>query len=188
MMIGYARTSTLQQVAGVEAQERDLRAVGCHRMFVEQCSSVGARPQLEALIAFLREGDIMAVTTMSRLARSMRHLCDIEAQVQAKGASLRILDMNLDSSTSTGRLVMNVLGSVAQHEREQMLERQREGIAAAKAAGKYKGRVPTAQRQADKVRSLAAAGHKPSEIARELDLGRTSVWRILRGVEAQPVA
>jgi len=113
------------------------------------------------------------------------NLLDIVAQVEAKGASLRILSMSLDTSNATGKLVLQMFGAVAEWERSTMLEREREGIAKAKADGKYKGRAPTALRKASEVRSLAQRGKGMTEIARELDIGRTSVWRILNPQAAQ---
>ena len=109
----------------------------------------------------------------------MRDLLSIVDRVEAAGASLRILAMNLDTGTPTGRLMLNVLGSVAQFEREMMLERQREGIAKAKAEGKYKGRQPTAKAKSNEIRVLAKAGLGPTEIARRLDVGRSSIYRAL---------
>src|SRR5208337_3837508 len=154
----YARTSTIEQVAGREAQERDLRAAGVEKVFAEQTSSVATRAQLDGALDYLRDGDVLVVTKLDRLARSVADLCAIIAKIESKGASLRILAMNLDTATPTGRLMFNVIGSVAQFEREVMLERQREGIAKAKGEGKYKGRAPTARAKADDVRRLAAEG------------------------------
>lgn len=176
-IIGYARTSTTEQVAGLEAQERDLKAAGCTRCFTEQVSSVAHRHQLDALLDYVRDGDVVVVTKLDRLARSMRDLVEIIGRIEAKGASLRILAMNLDTATPTGRLMLNVLGSVAQFEREMMLERQREGIAKAKAEGKYKGRKPTAQARAEEIRGLRAEGLTAAEIAERLDIGVRSVFR-----------
>jgi len=119
------------------------------------------------------------VTRLDRLARSVADLCQILAQLEAKGASLRVLNMNLDTATPTGKLILNMLGSIAQFERELTLERQREGIARAKAEGKYRGRKPTARAKADKVRELRHAGVRPAEIARQVGISRTSVYRVL---------
>src|SRR5271166_5057695 len=138
MIVGYARTSTIEQVAGREAQERDLRAAGVEKVFAEQTSSVATRLQLDTALDYLRDGDVLVVTKIDRLARSVADLCAIVAKIERKGASLRILAMNLDTATSTGRLMLNVIGSVAQFG-EMMLELQREGIAKAKGEGKYKG-------------------------------------------------
>ena len=179
MRIGYARTSTLEQKAGLDAQHTELKAAGCKRLHSEQVSSVAARPKLEQALDDLREGDVLVVTKLDRLARSVRDLMTIVDAITAKGASLRILAMNLDTGTPTGRLMLGVLGSVAQFEREIMLERQREGIAKAKADGKYKGRKPTARALADDVKRLHAEGIGASEIAKRLGIGRASVYRAL---------
>ena len=183
MLIGYARTSTLDQSAGLDAQNRDLQAAGCERVYVEQVSSVDVaeRQELARALDMLRTGDVLVVTKLDRLARSMSHLMSLLAGIEAKGAALRILSMNLDTGTPTGRLMLNVLGSVAQFEREIMLERQREGIAKAKAAGKYKGRAPTARAKEAQVAALSADGVSLSEIARRLGIGKASVHRMLKG-------
>lgn len=191
MLIGYARTSTLYQTAGLDAQQRDLSAAGCERTYVEQVSSVdvGERQELARALDNLRQGDALVVTKLDRLARSMAHLMDLLKVIEGRGASLRILSMSLDTGTPTGRLMLNVLGSVAQFEREIMLERQREGIAKAKAAGKYKGRAPTAKAKSDQVAELAAQDVSLSEIARRLGIGKASVHRILKArKEAQEAA
>ena len=144
MKIGYARTSTLEQRAGFHAQVRDLEAVGCAKIFREQVSSVGERPELERALDFVREGDTLVVTRLDRLARSIAHLSDIALRTKAKGAHLQVLELGMDTGTAMGRLMLNLIGSIAQFEREMMLERQREGIAKAKAEGRYRGRKPTA--------------------------------------------
>ena len=155
MKFGYARTSTLEQEAGFEAQRRDLNAAGAEKIFAEQVSSVARRDQLDRLLDELRRGDVVIVTKLDRLARSMRDLLEIVDCIEKAGASLRILAMNLDTGTPTGKLMLNVLGSVAQFEREMMLERQREGIAKAKAQGKYRGRAPTAKAKTNEIKVLA---------------------------------
>src|SRR5262249_15415923 len=179
MIIGYARTSTAEQKAGFEAQVAELTAAGCNKLYREQVSSVGKREQLEAAIDFAREGDTMVVTKLDRLARSVEHLIQIEGRLRQKGVSLRILSMGIDTGTATGRLMTNVVASVGQFEREMMLERQREGIAKAKAEGKYKGRQPTAMAKAKQVRALRGQGVAPVEIARQLSISRASVYRCL---------
>jgi len=180
MILGYARTSTADQEAGLEAQERDLKAAGVEKLFAEQASSVSSRKALEDALDYLREGDELIVTKLDRLARSIRDLMDIVERIRSKGASLRILAMDLDTSTATGKLMLGILGSVAEFEREIMLERQREGIAKAKAQGKYKGRTPTAQRKADDVIRLLREGKTEIEVAEALEISRSSVQRIKR--------
>ncbi|MBX9454303.1 MAG: recombinase family protein [Mesorhizobium sp.] len=181
VLIGYARTSTIDQKAGLQAQLRDLEAAGCTKVFREEISSVAAkRPQLEAALEWVREGDVLVVTKLDRLARSVADLVSITETLKGKGVGLRILAMNLDTSTPTGKLMLNLLGSIAEFERELMLERQREGIAKAKAEGKYKGRAPTARAKAEDVLRLKAEGMTGDAIAAELGIGRASVFRILR--------
>ena len=179
MKVGLARTSTLEQRAGMDAQIRDLRAAGCEKIFEEQVSAIGPRRQLEAALDFVREGDNLIVTKLDRLARSTQHLLEIAERVKAKGAELCILNIGADSSTATGRLMFTVIGAIACFERELMLERQREGIAKAKSEGKYKGRKPTARAQAAEIATLRADGVRPVDIARRLGIGRASVYRVL---------
>ncbi len=186
MLIGYARTSTLDQKAGIEGQLRELEAVGCEKVYKEQVSSVDVRKrqELESALDHLREGDTLIVTKLDRLARSVPHLLEVLELIQSKHASLRILNLNIDTSTPTGKLMLTVLGSVAAFEREIMLERQREGIAKAKDAGKYKGRKPTAMAKAAEVKQLQAQGVGATEIANRVGIGRASVYRILRAKES----
>jgi DNA invertase Pin-like site-specific DNA recombinase len=179
LKVGYGRTSTLEQVAGMDAQLRDLSAAGCEKVFTEQVSAVGNRPQLEAALDFIREGDVLVVTKLDRLARSTQHLLEIADRVKAKGAGLNILNLGADTSTATGRLIFTIIGSVGAFERELMLERQREGIAKAKADGKYKGRRPTARARSAEVNALKAEGVRPVDIARRLGIGRASDYRVL---------
>ena len=180
MRIGYARTSTIEQKAGLESQLRDLKAVGVEKIFHEQLSSVDAkRDKLAAAIDFCREGDVLVCTRLDRLARSVAELVQIEARLNSKSAGLTILDPPMDTQAPTGRLMFNVIASVAQFEREIMLARQREGIARAKADGKYKGRAPTARAKADDVLRLLRDGVRASDVARRLGIGRRSVYRII---------
>lgn len=181
MLVGYARTSTLDQKAGLEGQERELTGAGCERLFIEQVSSVDvrAREKLAEALSFVREGDTLVVTKLDRLARSVAHLLEILNTLTERGAALRILNMGIDTSTPTGKLMLTVLGGVAEFEREIMLERQREGIAKAKAAGKYKGRKATARAKAGEVMKLHQEGVGGTEIAKRLGIGRASVYRIL---------
>ncbi|HEV8502943.1 MAG TPA: recombinase family protein [Casimicrobiaceae bacterium] len=181
-MVGYARTSTAEQHAGLEAQKRDLAAAGCARVFAEQVSSVASRAQLTAALDYVRDGDVLVVTKPDRLARSTRELLEIVDDLTGRGVGVLILSMGgdrLDTRSPTSKLMLTILAGVATWEREIMLERQREGIARAQAEGKYRGRVPTAQRQGDQVRQLRAEGVGPAEIARRLGIGRSSVYRAL---------
>jgi DNA invertase Pin-like site-specific DNA recombinase len=182
VLVGYARTSTTEQRAGLEAQLRDLRAAGCAKVFQEQVSSIGERAQLEAALDYVREGDTLVVTKLDRLARSARGLNDLVDTLERKGVALRILNFGggqVDTRGAAGRLVLNVFAAFAQFELEIMKERQREGIADARAAGRYKGRKPTARAKAGDAVKLFREGHKVSEVAKALGIGRASVYRAL---------
>lgn len=181
---GYARTSTISQVAGLSDQVAKLKAAGCtdQTIYQEQISSVkmADRTEFAKVLSMLTKGDVLVFTSLSRVARSMIHMIEIEAAVSAASASIRILDMNVDTSTPNGRLTFNLFGSIAQFERENMLERQKVGIAAAKTEGKYKGRAPTAQAKAAKVLSMHAKGLTKQEIAKACEIGIASVYRIIK--------
>src|SRR5271166_6416260 len=179
MLIGYARTSTADQKAGLDAQVTELKAAGVEEIFVEQVSSVQRREELERALKFIRKGDTLVVTKLDRLARSISDLIRIIGTLEEKQATLRVLAMNLDTNTPTGRLLLNLVGSVAQFEREIMLERQREGVARAKMEGKYKGRKPTARAKSEDVIAKFKADQRPADIARSAGIGRASVYRIL---------
>ena len=179
MIVGYARTSTADQIAGFDAQIQELKAAGCQKMFQEQVSSVGKRAQLEAALEYVREGDVLVVTKLDRLARSMADLTVMIQTLDHKAVGLRVLNLGMDTHAPTGKLMLTMLGGVAQFEREMMLERQREGVARAKAAGKYKGRKPIAPEQRAEVVRLAGLGLTKAGIARKLGLGEASVYRIL---------
>ena len=181
MLIGIARTSTIEQVVGLEAQVRQLHDYGCDGIYQSR-SSVGDRVQLGAAMNSLREGDKLVCTKLDRLARSVKHLGEVIDRLNDKGASLVILDMGgtaVDTSSPTGKLILNVMSSVAQFEREMMLERQREGIAKAKAEGKYRGRQPTARAKTESVKALVDQNIPKAQIAKDLGISRASLYRIL---------
>jgi DNA invertase Pin-like site-specific DNA recombinase len=182
MLVGYARTSTVEQVASLDAQAQLFDATGCRRVFQEQVSSVAARGQLNAAIEFVREGDTLVVCKLDRLARSTTDLLNIVATLEGKGVALRILDFggtDVDTKSATGRMLLTIMAAVAEAERTMMLERQKVGVAKAKAEGRYRGRVPTARRQSARVIELRASGLGPSAIAADLKISRASVYRIL---------
>jgi DNA invertase Pin-like site-specific DNA recombinase len=179
LKVGYGRTSSLEQQAGLDAQIRDLQTAGCEKIFSEQVSSVATRPQLEAALDFIREGDTLIVTKLDRLARSTQHLLEIADRVKLKGADLHVLNLGVDTGSAAGKLLFTMIGAVATFEREMMLERQSEGIARAKQEGRYRGRKPTARARSAEIKALKADGVRPVEIARRLGIGRASVYRIL---------
>jgi DNA invertase Pin-like site-specific DNA recombinase len=181
MLVGYARTSTVEQEAGLEAQERDLRALGCEKLFKEHMSALATeRPKLQEVLSFVREGDVLVVTKPDRLARSVRDLLNTVEELKSKKVALKVLSMGLDTSVPEGKLMLTVLGAVAEFERDIMLTRQREGIAKAKKEGRYRGRAPTARAKTNDIKLLAGQGLKKVEIARQLGIGLRSVFRVLR--------
>lgn len=181
MLFGYARTSTARQVYSLEQQREDLIAAGVPEanIYAEQVSSVAEREQLNRLLSVVRSGDVIVAKSLSRVARSVRHMGELIDALADKGVALRILDFNLDTSTAQGRLMLNVLMSVYQAEREWTLERQRIGIEKAKAEGKFKGGVPTARKKSAAVLAMNTAGVRKDEIASQLGIGVASVYRIL---------
>jgi len=184
MLIGYARTSTTDQQAGFDAQLVELETYGCERIFKEQVSAVASRGELDKAIDMLRDGDKLVVTKLDRLARNVMHMGELLQQIEAKGAGLVILSLGsetVDTTTATGKLILNMMVSVAQFEREMMKERQVEGIKRAKTEGKYKGRVPTAMRQADKVKALVESGVQRVQVQEQLGISKASFYRCLSG-------
>jgi len=183
MLIGYARTSTFDQKAGLDGQIQQLSATGCTKVFSEQVSSVAEREQLNLALDFVREGDALVIVRLDRLARSTRDLLGIIDALEAKKIGLRVLDFGgaqMDTQSPTGKLMLTMFGALAQFERELMLVRQREGIERAKRDGKYRGRIPTARRRLPEMRDLAAEGLSPPEIAARLNCSRASVYRLLK--------
>lgn len=183
MLVGYARTSTVDQVAGFEAQKRDLEKLGCEEIFEEKVSSVAQRLELEAALKFVRKGDTLVVTKLDRLARSTQHLLKIVEGLDEKGVGLRILDFggsDLDTKSPAGKMMLTMFGAMAEYERSLMLERQRAGIKKAQDDGRYGGRKPVPEATVKKVHDLHAKGRKPPEIAKELSLGRSTVYRLLK--------
>src|SRR5215469_13765356 len=179
MLVGYARTSTADQKAGLDAQGRELKAAGCEKLFSEQISSAAQRPKLAECLRFLREGDTLICTKPDRLARSTAELLTIEADLTKRGVGLVIQSMGLDTrngSNPTARLMLTILAGVATWEREIMLERQREGIAKAKSEGRYKGRPQSIDRA--KVRELLTR-MGPAEVAKTLGVARSSIYRVM---------
>jgi DNA invertase Pin-like site-specific DNA recombinase len=176
-IIGYARVSTTDQDLSI--QETALRAAGCDVIRAEKRSgtTTAGREQLRTVLDFLHKGDVLMVTRIDRLARSIGDLQDIVRAVRAKGASLKATEQPIDTSTAAGKCFLDMLGVFAEFETNLRRERQLEGIAKAKAAGVYKGRP--ASIEASRVRELKEQGMRPTDIAKALKIGRASVYRVL---------
>lgn len=184
MLVGYARVSSVGQ--SLDIQLEALKEAGCEKIFAEKKSGLSAksRTQLAEALDFVREGDTLIVTRLDRLARSVGDLFQIIEQLQEKGVAFRCLQQGgVDTDSSTGRLMLAILGAVAAFEADIRRERQMEGIAKAKAAGVYQGRKPSID--GEEVRRLHSEGMRPASIARELGIGRASVYRYLPKNEPQ---
>lgn len=183
MLVGYARVSTTGQ--SLEVQQEQLDTAGCEKVFAEKVSgrSTSGREQLAEVLDFVRQGDTLVVTRLDRLARSVGDLYSIVDRLTAKGVSFRCLAQSgVDTTSSTGRLTLAILGAVAEFEADIRRDRQMEGIQKAKAEGRYKGRpvsVDVAQ-----VRALRSEGVGPAAIAKRLGIARASVYRALEDAGA----
>lgn len=179
MLVGYARVSSNGQ--SLDIQNEALAKAGCEKVFAEKMSARSAKDRVELANAldFVREGDTLVVTRLDRLARSVGDLHRIIEQLTDKGVEFRCLQQSdVVTGTSTGKLMLAVLGAVAQFENDLRRERQAEGIARRKAMPNgYPGRKPTID--PDAVKSLHEQGLGPSAIAREMGIARASVYRAL---------
>jgi DNA invertase Pin-like site-specific DNA recombinase len=174
---GYARVSTIDQDLSV--QQNALKAAGCKLIRSEKASGTrrDGRTELQMLLDFLQAGDELVVTRIDRLARSIRDLQNIVHELKDKGVALKATEQPIDTSTAAGKAFLDMLGVFAEFETNLRRERQMEGIAAAKEAGVYRGRKPSID--ANEVRRLKAEGLGATEIAKQLGIGRASVYRTL---------
>ena len=185
MKVGYIRVSTVEQH---EARQMEaMKGFGIDKYFIEKKSGKNTtdRPQLQAMLNFVREGDTVYIHSLDRLARSTQDLLNIVEQLQAKGVELHSDKEAIDSNTPTGKLMLTMIAAINQFERENLLERQREGIAIAKEEGKYKGRKqvkPEAWEEAYakyKAREIKSV----SELAKVLGISRPTVYKLIEQEE-----
>lgn len=178
--IGYARVSATDQDTALQLAE--LRAAGCETIREEKHTATTrkGRSELATILDFIRPGDVLVVTRLDRLARSVADLFAIVAELEGKGAKLRILNAAIDTGTASGRAFLGMLGVFAEFETNLRRERQMDGIAKAKKAGVYRGRKPSIDK--DQVLRLKTEGVGPAEIAKRLGIGRASVYRALAAV------
>jgi len=179
VIYGYARVSSKEQDLTVQVES--LKNAGCENIRQEKVSgtSIQGRDELNVLLDFLREGDELVVTRVDRLARSIRDLQNIVHDLNQKGIVLRATEQPIDTTTSAGKCFLDMLGVFAEFETNLRKERQMEGIAKAKEKGVYKGRK--ASIDIDKVKELRESGMGATAIAKELGIGRASVYRVLEG-------
>lgn len=184
MKVGYCRVSTGDQ--HLDIQREQLEAEGCERIYAEKVSgkNINDRPELQAVLSFLRSGDVLVVPKLDRLARNLTDMLKIVSDLDARGVGVKsIAEKDVDTTSPAGRLVLNIFAVIAQFERERIRERQAEGIKRAKSKGIYKGRPPKID--ADKIKEMRAAGIGPAEISRTLGCSESSVFRILNANGAQ---
>jgi DNA invertase Pin-like site-specific DNA recombinase len=177
-LYGYARVSSIEQDLAI--QRAALKAAGCDVIRAEKASGVrrDGRTELQSLLEFLRPGDALVITRIDRLARSMKDLQDIVHELKEKGVALRATEQPIDTGTAAGKAFLDMLGVFAEFETNLRRERQMEGIAAAKARGVYTGRKPRID--AATVRRLHEEQKLgPAAIAKQLGIGRASVYRVL---------
>ena len=184
--IGYVRVSTVEQNTA-----RQLVGITLDRVFEEKVSAkdIGNRPLLREMLGFIRDGDDLYVHSMDRLARNLKDLLTLVTTITDKGVTLHFGKENLTfeakaKATPFNKLVLGLLGSVAEFERELILERQREGIAQAKARGAYKGRKPIAPERIEKAKELLAQGMTRTEAAKTVGVGRTTLFLYLKKNQA----
>lgn len=179
--IGYARVSTTDQ--DLDIQITKLKSAGCEIVRSETGSGASRdnRTELETVLQFVREGDELVVHRLDRLGRSTRDVLNLVHELEAKGASLRILEPDITTTGDMGRMVITVLGMVADMELKFIKDRQRTGIEVAKTKGAYKGRKKTVDEA--EIRRLATTGISKAQIARDINVSRMTVYRALQDVK-----
>lgn len=186
MKFGYARVSTAHQQNSREAQVRMLTEAGCEEVFTDEASgkTTEGRDGLKRLLMKLRKGDEVYAVRLDRLGRSTRDVLDVAEEIKQAGASLKVGDLGLDTSTTTGEFMLTIIAAVAQMERRVMLERQAVGIEAAKAEGKYQGRKRKVREQAQKIIRQSEEGLSKREIAEKLGCSIRAVFSVLADAKA----
>jgi DNA invertase Pin-like site-specific DNA recombinase len=175
-LVGYARVSTDDQDCAIQIEK--LNQLGCNKVYADKSTGKNVnRAQLQQCLDYMREGDVLAFTRVDRLGRSLKDLVTISDELRKKGVGLFIIQQNLDTSTPMGQMFYAMLGIMAEFEYHLKRERQTEGIARAKNLGKYTGRKPLPNNVREQVLGLLAKNVRPTKIAADLGIGRTSVYK-----------
>ena len=182
MKIGYVRTSTTDQ--NTARQEVLMQELGVDQIFIDRMSGKNTdRPELKRMMNFVRAGDMVIVESISRFARNTRDLLDLVERLTAKGVEFVSKKETIDTTTPSGKFMLTIFGAVAELEREYILQRQREGIAIAKANGVYKGRKPIERPEFGQVVSLWQKGSITAvEAMKRLDMKPSTFYRKVKGV------
>ena len=185
--VGYVRVSSVDQHT-----DRQLAGLDLDRVFEEKASGKNTtqRPVLQEMLSYIREGDELYVHSMDRLARNLEDLLSLVSAITGKGVTIHFLKENLtfdakENASPMSQLLLSMMGAVAEFERSLILERQREGIAQAKARGAYKGRKPISEEVLDHARRLIASGKKKAEVAKELGIARTTLYKYLNASQQE---
>lgn len=182
--VGYARVSSTDQ--NTDIQVKQLEDAGCDRVFHEQLSGkTRNRPQLIVALDYVRDGDTFVVTRLDRLARSLRDLKNIVYDLEQRGVGFQATEQEIDTSTSAGKLFLNMVASFAEFETDLRSERQREGIEAAKKKGKYAGRPKSLELDVDDILHKVALKVPIAAIAREAGCSRTSIYNVIEEHEGK---
>lgn len=185
MKFGYMRVSTIDQ--NLDRQEQQLKDAGCERIFFEKITGVKRdRPELNRMLEFLRHGDTVVVTDLTRLSRSTKDLIEIAELISQKGANLKSLKESwLNTTTAHGKMLFTVFAGIAQFERDLTSERTKEGIMAAKKRGKYPGRPKTNEEKVNYALYLIEQGMNRTDAAEKAGISRMTLYRkIQRGNDA----
>jgi DNA invertase Pin-like site-specific DNA recombinase len=178
-ILGYARVSTGDQ--DVAGQAMRLKQAGAMKVFTDVKSGKSMdRPGLAELLAYARSGDTLAVVRLDRLGRSLAELLSTVIMLKERGIALLSLEEKIDTSSAAGELVFHVFGAIAHFERRLISERTKDGIAAARAKGKRPGRQPLDMKKVEAAIKLVEAKTPPAEAARQLGLGRSTIYREMR--------
>ena len=180
MLIGYVRVSTAEQNSA--RQEVLMRELGVEKVYLDKASGKNAnRPQLQEMLAFARQGDTIVVESISRFARNTRDLLELMEQLNVKGIGFVSKKEAIDTTTPTGKFMLTVFAAVAELEREYILQRQREGIAIAKQAGKYKGRKPIDRTELQPVLEEYRKGNlTATQAMRKMNVSKSTFYRLSR--------
>jgi DNA invertase Pin-like site-specific DNA recombinase len=182
--VGYARVSTPEQ--NTDVQTDILERAGCDRMFIDHASgTLARRPELDAALAYLRRGDVLVITRLDRLGRSVKHLKDVTDRLQLNGVELHAVTQGIDTTTPVGRLFFHILAAIAEFEHDLIVERTKEGLASARARGRNGGgQFKMTSTQAEQARLMYdSKKYTVQQIADTFKVGRSTIYRHLEGTQ-----